>query len=396
MGELVSIAPLHRASAAVTTADNDEGAPGLGLSAGIEHRACAGLELLPLVNASWTVPDDGLSPLDSLLVVGDSLGTNIETHPAVWDALFLSEDLDLAVLVELVTADEVLAKVDLDVLRLGLFEELLDDLGALFVEPGAADLDVIADLEESEGHGTADDHLIDLVEEVVDQFDLICNLGATEDGEKWPLRGLDDWDEGIEFHLDKVTSSPDWELDTDHGSVSPVSCAEGIVDVDITIAGEGLGELLDSSWVGLDLLAIGVNTAALFLDVEPDVLEEDDGALGWVLDGGINLWANALWDEGDWLADELLKALSNWPQGGLRVHTAVRAAKVGEEDDRLGALLEDFVDGWDRSGDPLVVGDLAISAERNVEVNTHHNALSSELFLGEIVECQLVAEHIKK
>ena len=393
VGDLVSIAPLASASAAVTTTDDSKSALVLGLDASIEHAPSAGLELLPLVNASWAVPDDGVSPKDGLLELFDGLWTDIETHPAVFDALFDGEDLDVAVLSELVAAGEVAAEVDLDVLSLGLLEEVVDDLAAVLIEPGVTDLHAIGNLEEGEGHSAGDDHLVDLVEEVVDELDLVSDLGTTEDGEEWPPWSLDDWDEGIELGLDEVTGGLDWEVNADHGAVSTVSSSESIVDEDITVAGEGLTELLDGLWVGLDLLALGIEARAFLFDVEADVLEEDDGALSWVLDGGISEWADNLWDEGDWLADELLKALSDWLEGGLWVDTAIWTAEVGDKDDSLSTLGENLVDGWEGSGDSLVVGDLAVLAEWDVEVDSHNDSLSSELFVSKVSECELVAEH---
>lgn len=41
-------------------------------------------------------------------------------------------------------------------------------------------------LQESEGHAAADDHLVDLVQHVLDQLDLVLNLGAAQDRQERP------------------------------------------------------------------------------------------------------------------------------------------------------------------------------------------------------------------
>ena len=48
-------------------------------------------------------------------------------------------------------------------------------------------------LEESKCHATADDELIHFVQHVVDQLDLISNLGSTQNGQErpwWIVQGL--------------------------------------------------------------------------------------------------------------------------------------------------------------------------------------------------------------
>ena len=53
-------------------------------------------------------------------------------------------------------------------------------MDAVFIKFGAlpswAYLHVVEDLEEGEGHASADDHLVDLVQHVVDQLDLVLHL----------------------------------------------------------------------------------------------------------------------------------------------------------------------------------------------------------------------------
>lgn len=78
---------------------------------------------------------------------------------------------------------------DADAVPLRLGHDVRHELAAGLVEQAAADLDVVQDLLEGERHGAADDQRVDFVEQVVDQLDLVGDLGAAEDGEEGP-RGV--------------------------------------------------------------------------------------------------------------------------------------------------------------------------------------------------------------
>src|SRR5690348_11946124 len=63
---------------------------------------------------------------------------------------------------------------------LGLLNKILYGLGALLVEQRLADLNIVQDLLEGEGHASANDDLIDAVDHVVDQLNLIGDLGSAQ------------------------------------------------------------------------------------------------------------------------------------------------------------------------------------------------------------------------
>lgn len=142
-----------------------------------------------------------------------------------------------------------------------------------------------------------------------------------------------------------------------------------LTDVNVTKSGQALAELVDLSFVGLDLLALGILAAALLLGVETQVLEENDAAIGGAVDDLLDLGADTVVGEGDLLADELLKLSNNGLQRVLLVDLAVGAAQVGHEDDGLGAIVDGVLDGGDSTGDALVVGDVLVSIEGDVEVD---------------------------
>jgi len=54
----------------------------------------------------------------------------------------------------------------------------MNKLGTLGVKERLADLDVIQDLLECEGHAATNDQQVDLVQKVVDQLDFVGDLGT--------------------------------------------------------------------------------------------------------------------------------------------------------------------------------------------------------------------------
>jgi hypothetical protein len=69
-----------------------------------------------------------------------------------------------------------------------------------------------------------------------------------------------------------------------------------------------------------------VDALALLLDVEADVLENDDGALGGVGAGSLDLGADAVGEEGDGLAHELTELQEDRTSSSAR--TAVRRTRA--------------------------------------------------------------------
>ena len=60
-----------------------------------------------------------------------------------------------------------------------------------------------SDLEEGEGHAASDDHLVHLVEHVLDEQDLVGDLRAAEDGEHGLRGGVEHLGEGVELFGDE-------------------------------------------------------------------------------------------------------------------------------------------------------------------------------------------------
>ena len=230
MAELVLDTVLLGDGGGVTTSDDDDLAVLLdSVDDGVEGGLCAVGELLELEDTGGTVPEDGLGLGDGLLVELDGLLAAVKSLPAVGDTVLVGGVAGVGVLVELVGGDVVDGEDELDALGLGLLNEAADGLGTGLIEEGVSDGDTLEGLLEGEGHATADDQGVDLVKEVVDELDLVGDLGTTEDGEEGALRLLEGLGEVLELLLDEETGGLLGEVDTDHGGVSTVSSAESVV-----------------------------------------------------------------------------------------------------------------------------------------------------------------------
>ena len=80
---------------------------------------------------------------------------------------------------------------------------------------------------------------------------------------------------------------------------------------------------------------------------------------------------------------QLAEAGGNRGQAQLRNDLALRAAKVGHEDD-LGAFFAQGLDGRQSSLDSTVIGDGG-AVQRNIEISANQNALALEI--SKILEC---------
>lgn len=229
VAQLILDAILGSNGSSVTTADDDNLAVLAALDDGVKSGLGAASELLKLKDTSRAVPQDGLGLINGLLVQLDGLVTTVEAHPSVRDAVLVSGEASVGVLVELVGGDEVSRQDNLDVLGLGLLDQLGNGLGTGLVKERVTNGEVVRDLLEGESHATADDEGVDLVKQVVDELDLVRDLGTTEDGKERSLRGLESLGEVVELLLHEETGGLLGQINANHGRVSTVSSAESIV-----------------------------------------------------------------------------------------------------------------------------------------------------------------------
>lgn len=227
--ELVLSTVLGSNGSGVTTADDNDRARLSSLDSSVEGLLSSVGEGLHLKDTGGTVPEDGLSLGNSLLVQLDRLGADVQTHEAVRNTLGVGGGANVGIGGELVGGHVVDGQDDLDVVLLGLLDDVADDLAAGLVEEGVTDLDVLEGLLEGKGHAAGDDQAVDLGKEVVDQLDLVGDLGTAQDGEERALRVLEGLGEVLELLLDEETGGLLGQLDTDHGTVGTVGSAESVV-----------------------------------------------------------------------------------------------------------------------------------------------------------------------
>ena len=229
VAELVLGAVLGRDGGGVTTTDDDDGAVLGGLDDSVQGVLGAAGEGLHLEDTAGAVPQDGLGLGDSLLVELNALLADVQAHVAVGDALGVGGLTGLSIGGELVGDDVVDGEDQLDVVLLGLLDDIADDLGAGLVEEAVADLDALQGLLEGEGHGARDDQAVDLGQQVVDQLDFVGDLGAAEDGQEGARGVLQRLGEVVEFLLHQEAGSLLRHLDADHRAVGAVGSAECVV-----------------------------------------------------------------------------------------------------------------------------------------------------------------------
>lgn len=172
-----------------------------------------------------------------------------------------------------------------------------------------------------------------LVQHALNKLNLVRDLCATKDRQERALGALEDLCKELEFLLHQETSRALLQLDANHARVRTVRSSKCVIDIDIAEAGERVAEGLEGGGIGLDLVAVLVLDGALLLDVEPQVLEEDDGAGGSGRDARFDLGADAVVEENDVTGELDLELLCDGPERVLWYDFAVWAAEVGHEND---------------------------------------------------------------
>ena len=250
-----------------------------------------------------------------------------------------------------------------------LFERGFGDVDLVGFDEGFAG-GLALGVEEGVGHAAADDDGVSLVEQVVDDLDLVGDLGSADDGDE----GLVGFGEGLaevgELLLHEQAGGGDFDEvgDAFGGGVGAVGAAEGVVDVDVAETGEFFGE---------------GGVVGLFFGVEAEVFEQE-GLAGFEVGGHLaGDGADAVGGEGDVLvvAEDVVEEAAKVIDEGAEAHGvdgfALGAAEVRAEDD-LGLVAEGVLDGGEGLADAGVVGDDAV-LEGDVEVDADEDALVGEI-----------------
>lgn len=388
VGQLVLGAVLLGDSGGISTTNDDGSSVVDSLDTSVKNGLGTLGEVVKLKDTGGSVPENGLGLANDLLKLLNGLGTAVQTLPSVGDTVRVGSVANLGVLGELVGGDVVGGEDQLDVVLLGLLDETGDNLGSVLVKQRVSNLDVLEGLLEGESHTASDDEGVDLVEQVVDQLDLVGDLGTSKDGKEGSLGVLQSLGEELELLGNKETGGSLGELDTDHGRVGSVGGSKGVVDVDVGQRRQRLSELLDLGGVCLDLLAVGVLGGSLLLGVEPQVLQQDHLAVLCLGDLLLDLGADTVIEESDGLAEQLGELGLDGLERVLLDLLAVGSAEMGGQDHGLGSLIKSILDGGESGDDSLVVGDGG-TVQRNVEVDSDEDSLVLEI---EVLDGEFVGE----
>ena len=206
VGHLLVGAVLLGSRSGIATTDHGDCASSGSFDDSVGHSLGSLFEGFEFEHACRTVPDDGLSGLDSVHEELGGFSAHIEAHPASRNAFGVRDSLRGSVGSELVGSDVVHREDDFLAGSLGLGHQIRNELGAFFVKQRRTDFDVVENLLEGESHATADDDLVGLVEEVVDELDLVSDLCTAEDGEERTRRIVEDLVECLEFLVHEEAS----------------------------------------------------------------------------------------------------------------------------------------------------------------------------------------------
>ncbi len=161
---------------------------------------------------------------------------------------------------------------------------------------------------------------VDLGQEVVDDLDLVGDLGAAEDGRERPLGCLEQLREHLDLALHQQPGVGRQELgDADGRGVRAMGRAEGVVDVDVGVRGQGGRER---------------RIVLLLLDVEAQVLEQEHLAGPEPLDRVLRPDPERVAGDRHVAAHQLAEALADRPQAKAVLDLAVGPAEVAGQDDR--------------------------------------------------------------
>jgi hypothetical protein len=138
----------------------------------------------------------------------------------------------------------------------------------LLIEEALANGHAIDLLLEGIGHAAADDDLIGLLEQVVDQRNFVRDFRPPENGEQRAFGIIEYFVKSDQLLLHQKTGRLVGQRDADHGRVGAVSGTEGIVHEHVTHFGETGAESFNRGRFGFAGRIVFVLGLTFFLDVE--------------------------------------------------------------------------------------------------------------------------------
>ena len=241
--------------------------------------------------------------------------------------------------------------------------DLFDELEHAVLHKRVADLEAHG-LQVGERHPAADDDLVHLFPQILDDADLAGDLGAAQDRHEGPHGVGHGAFQVLDFLAHEKAGPGRGEIfgDARDGGVVAVGGPEGVVDVDVGQRGQRLRELV---------------VVLLLAEMEPEVLQQEHVTRLHPVHQHLGLRADAVLREEDFFAQQALEAARDRRQTQARVHFPVGAPQVGAQDHPR-AFVHRVVDGREGASDAGIVRDMAALIQRHVEVRADDDALSPE------------------
>ena len=213
-------------------------------------------------------------------------------------------------------------------------------------------------------HSAADDERIDLAHQVLDDADLVADLGAAKNRDERLLRMRQRLAEILKFLLHQQPGSVllDEMRDAFGRCVGAMRRSERVVHVVVAKLAQLLGE---------------VRIVGFLFGVEAQVLQQQRLAAFQLLGHLLGLHADAVGREADILAaaqhivDQNAQPLGDRLQAHLGIGLAFGTSQMRSQDEPR-AMTQRVLDGGQRLADASVVHDAAV-VERDVEVNPHED-----------------------
>ena len=311
--DLVGNAGLVDGGYGIAAADDGGGAGGGRSGDGLGDFERAFGESGHFEDAHRTVPDDGLGFGDFGGVGSGRLGADVEAHLIGGRGGHVA-DRGCGVGFEFGRDDVVDREQELEIFLLGVGEEALGEVELVVFDERFADLQALR-LFEGVGHAAADEHDVGDLHQVFDDFDLVADFCAADDGDEGP-RGIRDRFADVGeffFHQQAGGGLLHETRDADDRRVSAMSGAKGVADEQAVAK---LRELLRESFVVL-----------LFFRMEADVFEEQNAAVGERLAFRFGVGADAIGGESDGRSEQLGQLLGDRRQRIFRIGTTLRAGR---------------------------------------------------------------------
>ena len=248
---------------------------------------------------------------------------------------------------------------------LGLLEEGTGQRQLVLLDQRAPELAALG-LEEGVGHRAADQHLVDATEQVVEHADLVRDLGAADDGHERPLDVAEQLAEELHLalHQEAHPLGGDELGDPGRRGVRAVRGAEGVVDVDVGVAGQRARERLVVGLLGRR---------------EAQVLQQRHRAGAQIVDHLAGAVAHRLVGQRDVGAEQLRQPRGDRLERVLLVGLALGAPEVRGEDDPR-PLLDRQLDGRQALPDAGVVRHLPVGVSgtlKSTRMKRRRPAMSS-------------------